>query len=289
MIIKSCYAALELRGQVSVSKDRRFRRGESYTKKIPICVSSRIKRHRCLNTQLLAAEQWYGYGLWDAPYWFVGPEPGMARSEGDNLATRCNAWATLCKGRPLELVDCIEHHRQFRHVKFFTRSIRMKHPVLDEVMRPPTQATWRRLITLLLAYLGERTDVDIAAQYQCTEWGRLKGDTCVVELSAVAARNFATKRDRGAFRAQRVRTLRKRLVDNKPKFVLFYGSRCREDYERIAGGSFDRRGYRWSGNTLCVLVEHPAARPGKPTAWWIRKGRGMRKRVQDAGKKTCTR
>jgi hypothetical protein len=155
----------------------------------------------------LAAEHWFGYGAWDAPYWFVGPEPGMAAPEGDNLIARCNAWARLCASRPLELVDCIAHHQAFHHMKFFERTIRMKRPVLDEVMRPPTQPTWRRLIILLLAYLGERTDTDMVAQYQCTEWGRLKGDTCLVELSALAARNLATKRDRESFRAQRVRTL----------------------------------------------------------------------------------
>ena len=234
-----------------------------------------------MRTIELAAQDWFGYGAWDAPYWFVGPEPGMARSEGNNLLARSNAWARLCKSHPLELLDCIEHHKAFRHMKFFRRTIRMKQPVLDEVMRPPTQATWRRLITLLLAYLGERSDTDMVAQYQCTEWGGLHGDTCVVELSALAARNFATKRDREAFRDQRVKTLRKRLVKHKPKFAVFYGSRCKEDYEKVAGGPFDRRGYRWSGRTLCVLVEHPTARPGKPPPWWISKGKEMR-RLADA-------
>jgi hypothetical protein len=107
----------------------------------------------------------------------------------------------------------------------------------------------------------------------------LKGDTCVVELSALAARNLAMKRDRESFRDKRVKTLRKRLVDNKPKFVVFYGSRCREDYENIAGGLFDRSGYRWSGSTLCVLVEHPTARPGKPESWWIDKGIQIRRLI----------
>jgi hypothetical protein len=226
-----------------------------------------------------AAEHWYGYGAWDLPYWFVGPEPGMAKSEGDNLIARCNSWARLCKGHPLELVDCIDHHKGFQHMKFFKRSIRMKRPVLDEVMRPPTQATWRHLIALLLAYLGERTYNDMVAQYQCTEWGRVKGDTCVVELSALAARNFATKRDRDVFRDKRVKTLRTRLVEYRPTFAVFYGSRCREDYERIVGGPFDRHGYRWSGRTLCVLVEHPTARPGKSKSWWFNKGRAMRRMV----------
>ena len=24
------------------------------------------------------ALRWYGYGRWDCPYWFIGPEPGQA-------------------------------------------------------------------------------------------------------------------------------------------------------------------------------------------------------------------
>lgn len=58
-----------------------------------------------------AAERWYGYGTWDARYWFVGPEPGMAKSEGDSLIPRCTTWAQLCNGHLPELVDPIEHHK----------------------------------------------------------------------------------------------------------------------------------------------------------------------------------
>ena len=71
-----------------------------------------------MNAVMRAAENWYGYGAWDAPYWFVGPEPGMAKSEGDNLLARSSAWDRLWKGHPQELVDCLAHHQQFRHLKF---------------------------------------------------------------------------------------------------------------------------------------------------------------------------
>ena len=49
----------------------------------------------------LAAECFYGYGRWDATYYFVGPEPGKAKDEGENLISRCRAWLDLCRqGRP---------------------------------------------------------------------------------------------------------------------------------------------------------------------------------------------
>lgn len=218
------------------------------------------------NYEELAAEKWFGYGRWKAHYWFVGPEPGMKKAEGDNLAARCRAWADLSHGRSLELIDCREHHEKFREVRLFMRRVKMKLPVVDHTMRPPTQDTWRRLIALLLAYTRQRIDNDMIGEYQCEEWGSLTGDTCVVELSALAARNLGVERDREAFRKKRVETLRKRLLSNSPEFVVFYGLRSRDDYEQIAGGSFDPRGYRWSGNTLCVLVEHPTARPGQPAS-----------------------
>ncbi len=54
---------------------------------------------------------WYGYGRWEAPYWFIGPEPGHAKDETDNLDERCNAWSRL---GGTELIDCLDHHREFK-------------------------------------------------------------------------------------------------------------------------------------------------------------------------------
>jgi hypothetical protein len=33
------------------------------------------------------ARSWYRYGQWDAPFWFIGPEPGMHKDEHDSLRT----------------------------------------------------------------------------------------------------------------------------------------------------------------------------------------------------------
>jgi len=38
------------------------------------------------------AHNWYGYGRWNAPYWFVGIEPG-----GDELDACVHMWRTLGK------------------------------------------------------------------------------------------------------------------------------------------------------------------------------------------------
>lgn len=40
-----------------------------------------------------AARKWFGYGRWDAPYWFVGMEPG-----GTEDASSYESWKRLGGG-----------------------------------------------------------------------------------------------------------------------------------------------------------------------------------------------
>jgi hypothetical protein len=74
------------------------------------------------------ARQWYGYGRWEAPYWFIGPEPGQPEgdtAEGDNLKERCKAWIDLGRG---ELVDCKAHHFGFGWTKWHQDTLRRSRP-----------------------------------------------------------------------------------------------------------------------------------------------------------------
>jgi len=87
------------------------------------------------------ARQFYGYGCWNAPYCFLGPEPGMAKKDmarkADDLEKRCAAWQRLGGG---ELLDCIEHHRAFGLLRW--------HAAPSEPQR-----TWKRLMpTFILMY-----------------------------------------------------------------------------------------------------------------------------------------
>ena len=59
------------------------------------------------DAKALAAESWYGYGRWDAPYWFVGMEPG-----GDDTHASYDAWLDLSESKSGdELIDCRQHHQ----------------------------------------------------------------------------------------------------------------------------------------------------------------------------------
>lgn len=247
------------------------------------------------NSERLAAEKWYGYGRWGAPYWFVGPEPGMRRAEGDNLLARCDAWLRLGRGELLELLDARAHHEAFGLNKYYDRTVSMKHAVDGRGTRPPTQDTWRQLICLLLSYEGRRNDIDAIGDYQCDGWGSAKGETCVVELSALAAQRLSTKRDdRMTFRVTRAEHLRQRAVEHAPKFVVMYGGggELAPYWDFIACGEWEAEcfktetvaghdaGFVRGGETTFVRAAHPVNPGGAapPAAYWEGLGQELRRR-----------
>jgi hypothetical protein len=235
----------------------------------------------------LAAQYWFGYGRWDAPYWFIGPEPGRAKSEGDNLSERCWAWLDVCSNDPESggLIDAYEHHKKFGYKKFFDRTPDEKHV--------PTQATWRQLIRLLLAYEGRPDDTGAVADYQATKWGRKDGETCVVEMSALAMNTLGSKQDlRERFRADRIAVLRNKIASNKPKFVVMYGGgtnmrlawqaiACANDmtdcYVSEEIGGFDTFFTVRDGSAF-ALARHPVSH-GSTDAYWVGLGRRLREKM----------
>lgn len=84
---------------------------------------------------------------------------------------------------------------------------------------PPTQATWRQLIRLLLAYKGVSPDLDDVRAYQRDHWGHETGETCVIELSGIPAR------DRLRFLSLRVDRIRQQMREHP---VAVRGSGRRE-------------------------------------------------------------
>ena len=170
-----------------------------------------------------------------------------------------------------ELIDCRQHHLETGFLRWHTRH------------HPPTQTTWRLLIALLLGFEQRHVDLDTISTYQRDEWGSSSGESALLEVSAVRARNLATFVDRKSFRGERIARLRERVKEHRPRFVVFYGSSYKMLYEQIVGTGFDVGGYARARGTLCVLVNHPAAINNplemKSPAWWAAKGQEVRSRI----------
>ena len=216
----------------------------------------------------LAAENWYGYGRWSAPFWFIGKEPG-----GVDDAENYDSWVRL---GATDLIDCREHDLEYRGEN------RGLWHVGAGGNRPRLQSTWRPLIALLLAYHGdERYDVERIRHYQAECWGRLQGETCVIELSAVAAPSTqSAETSRLSYLERRIAIIQEKITANGPKFVLFYGTGSdpvyhkpyAEYWQAIARVSLDVGEPRRAGSTVYCITQHPTAH-GLRNEYWVQLGR----------------
>lgn len=215
----------------------------------------------------LAAERWFGYGRWDAPYWFVGKEPG-----GTDEPEQYASWLRLGGG---ELIDCRAHDLDCAasedRMMWHGRGGRLQH-------------TWRPLITLLLAYQGApEYDKDAVWRYQDERWGSKTGETALIELSAVAARSTSVAEAlRLTHLPERIATIRARIADHRPALVLFYGAGrdpveglpYLERWSEIAGVTLEQNVVVRRDGTTYVATPHPTAH-GLANAFWMDLGRRL--------------
>ena len=206
----------------------------------------------------------YGYGRWEAPYWFIGPEQGKGREEPDDNNRRLNAWLELGADH---LCDCKLFHM---HIEDDSRHREMPPPSL--------QSTWRPLILLLMAFLGESTDRENLRAYQRNHWGMQgNGQTCVIELSGLAARSLKAPMDHNQFRPERIEFIRQRLQEHKPAFVVMYGLKDKKSWAEIAGRELNTGEPVKINTTTVVLTPHPVAH-GMKSEYWKNMGEILRKR-----------
>src|ERR1035441_10231370 len=105
-----------------------------------------------MNDELEMAERFFGFGRWDAPYWFIGPEPGGSIND-----IRARVWKDqFGKGN---LLDCKAFHDALvgamREKGIDPKSIDKVKKLVRESPKPALQPTWRRLILLLKANRDE--------------------------------------------------------------------------------------------------------------------------------------
>jgi hypothetical protein len=218
------------------------------------------------------ARRRFGYGRWDAPFWFIGPEEGMDPSEHNDLTHRLRAWNSL--GGP-ELCDCASFHRQIG-----LPALLKWHRKLPP---PPLNLTWKQLMLLLMTFSASSTEKEGLREYQRTRWGMSDGETCVIELSGLAARAFNVPRDRTLFRAERIAVMRKSMDKQKPKLVVMYGWGERHSFKEIAADcDLDEETFQGFpaevgkiDATRIAIAQHPN-RHGLVNAYWVELGRRLR-------------
>jgi hypothetical protein len=124
-----------------------------------------------------------------------------------------------------------------------------------------SQATWKKLICMLLLARGERDDDKSILNYQRTQLGSVSGDTCLADLLPLPSPDTATWNynrwsdspelsSRHAYLAHvlnpRVDALKRRCASCRPLVVIFYGLQLADGtkllplWSRIAGGWFDQ-------------------------------------------------
>jgi len=203
----------------------------------------------------------YGYGNYQANYWFMGMEHGGGRTY-EEISLRISAWDE--RGQ-CELEDIKEYHEAINITWWFQGPMKV-------------QRTWGQLIRFYLAAEGLEDDLNVIQAYQVNKLGRLDGDTCLLEILPLPSPNIGdwfysncSNLDYLTSREDYIKTciplriehLQKRIKQYKPHVVVFYGFGYFPHWEKIAGSPFpqnhgDEFLYQKKGDTIFVVLKHPA-------------------------------
>ncbi len=231
------------------------------------------------------SKQFFGYGRWDAPVWFVGLEEAGAGTP-EELQARLAAWDQ--RGRR-ELEDAPAFYPACGQHQWHGPNARL-------------QRTWRQLMRMLLLAHSEPIGEDALLEYQKQSLGAFSGHVCLAELSPLPARSQGQwphagnvnlperMRRRDTFLQAvlpgRIATLREKIATHHPRAVVFYFWIQRQYAEAVAGGDFqlllrgdscgalrdELFGFSRSG-TQHFITGHPAARyPGDPDGYFAALG-----------------
>ncbi len=214
-----------------------------------------IEMHPSTETMALGC---FGYGSWEAPYWFIGPEQGMRKDE--DLVRRVDVWLQLGGN---ELDDCREFHELLPEPRWHQQS-----PIL--------QKTWKQLILFLLRFCNRPATMQDRRQYQRDHWGMSGQQTCVIELSGVPAHSYRESSKQkhrllssGEFeqiRNERIKIIRQRILKHRPKLVVMYGEREEKHWKAIS----NIKELFPDGSQPPGFVEttHPVSFQGVADAYW---------------------
>lgn len=217
-----------------------------------------------LNDQLLEAfiHGFYGFGNYQAPYWFIGMEEGGGDTF-EAIAKQLEVWNRW--GRK-ELLDVAEFAREMDMTRWYGDS-------------PKLQPTWKHLMRVALTAEGQPSDKEAMRQYQKSIWGTERGNSCLLELLPLPAPSIASwlykdistlpylssrKTYREYVVGSRIAHLRDRVNQHQPKAVVLYGTGYDSYWKQIAGvdtweTSPEGVSFAKNNSTLFMPSKHPVA------------------------------
>ena len=144
---------------------------------------------------------------------------------------------------------------------------------------PPLEATWNKIIRILLSSKGPSPLTEEVRAYQRDHLGREGNGTCLLELLPLPSPSTSkwlyadsvsipSLANRQAYRDWltpiRIQRLQERIKNYRPPFVIFYGKTYLDHWQAIAGVPFqkepnlDVRTARSHG-TFYMVTNHPVA------------------------------
>jgi len=206
-------------------------------------------------------QQFFGFGSWSAKVWFIGLEEGGGWNEAD-VQGRLSTWQA---GGRRSLEDAPEFYPTSKCHKWHGDDAKL-------------QTTWKQLIRMLFIAQGKGDSDDAILKYQRKWLGAFSGETCLAELFPLPSPNTRTwlysewsnlvwLKERKTYEARtmlsRACSLKRKIEENKPKVVIFYGATRLRSWSQISGGYFeqaiDGQLMRFKSDaTMFFVTRHPA-------------------------------
>lgn len=210
-------------------------------------------------------ENFYGYGNWDSPTWFIGIEEGGGNSE-EEVNSRISSWIEY----KTPLIDIEEHHKNIGQSKYFEKRI--------------LQNTWRKLIRVYLNIKGKNNfDNDVIRDIQQNKWGKLDSKNALIELFPLPSPShskwyyhkwtdidYLQTREKYSEHVleSRIKFIKKKIHKHSPEIVIFYSKTYVHLWNQIVGKKFEDSNIIMVGsncisiiqedNTFFVLTPHPS-------------------------------
>lgn len=198
----------------------------------------------------------FGYGNLKGEYWFVGMEEGGCASE-ERINSKIEKWGAYDKPT---LLDKGSWENKY-------------------------QRTWGGLIKILLNFENENEPtLEEVKKFQTEKLGRSNSNNCIVEVFPLPSPNlkefsysnwtnisYLQSREEYKRQLQKPRTekLRELILENKPKFVIFYSSSPTyleywykisgaqsEDFEILTHKNLNAKFHK-SDDIIYVIIHHP--------------------------------